>query len=72
MDKVAVVAKILQECVSWDVCLVAKQIDIILEALDMTADEKDLLAGEMLAWRVQQSSIGLEALKEFEETQMDV
>jgi len=53
MDKVAVVAKILEECVLQDVVLVAKQIDIILGAMQFTHEEKELLAGKMLAWCVE-------------------
>ncbi len=53
MDKVVVVAKILEECVLQDVALVAQQIDVVLSAMQFTHEEKELLAGEMLAWCVE-------------------
>ena len=49
MDKVVVVEKILLECGFLGVPLTAKQIDVILDVMEFTPEEKYCLLGKVVA-----------------------
>lgn len=59
MDKIKIVAKILEECAEHGHPLSAGQVDIILDVLGLSEYEKDCVAGELLAWRTEHSPLNV-------------